>query len=407
MKKKILFVINTLSRAGAETALLELLAQLAAERGEDGQPRYELSLFVLMNQGELVQQIPEGVRLVNPRYAPVSVFEPKGRIYMGMTVVKCLLHRANLIRLWRYHWRATRAMRKEGRLMPDKLLWRAISDGARRFPEEYDLAVAFLEGGSAYYVADHVRAKKKAAFIHIDYQKAGYSRELDRDCYLQYDAVFPIGEQVKRAFLAVYPECSARTRIYHNRIDCEKIRKMSGQPGGFTDDFDGIRLLTVGRLTPQKAYPVAIEAMRQLKAEGYPVRWYVLGEGSSRRELEQHIASCGLKEDFLLLGAVENPYPYYRQTDIYVHATGYEGKSIAIQEAQTLGLPIIASESNREQIENGVDGILCRLEPEAVSEAVCRMMEDEKLRNRYREASLKKNVVYEKDMELLTGLLFR
>ncbi len=78
----------------------------------------------------------------------------------------------------------------------------------------------------------------------------------------QYDAVFPIGEQVKRAFLAVYPECSARTRIYHNRIDCEKIRKMSGQPGGFTDDFDGIRLLTVGRLTPQKAYPVAIEAMR-------------------------------------------------------------------------------------------------------------------------------------------------
>ena len=86
---------------------------------------------------------------------------------------------------------------------------------------------------------------------------------------------------------------------------------------------------------------------------------------------------------------------------------GFEGKSIAIQEAQTLGLPIIASESNREQIENGVDGILCRLEPEAVSEAVCRMMEDEKLRNRYREASLKKNVVYEKDMELLTGLLFR
>ncbi len=58
---------------------------------------------------------------------------------------------------------------------------------------------------------------------------------------------------------------------------------------------DGIRLLTVGRLTPQKAYPVAIEAMRQLKAEGYPVRWYVLGEGSAAGELEQHIASCGLK----------------------------------------------------------------------------------------------------------------
>lgn len=405
MKKKILLVINTLSRAGAETALLELLAQLAAERGEDGQPRYELSLFVLMNQGELVQQIPEGVRLVNPRYAPVSVLEPKGRIYMGMTVVKCLLHRANLIRLWRYHWRAARAMRKEGRLMPDKLLWRAISDGTRRFPEEYDLAVAFLEGGSAYYVADHVRAKKKAAFIHIDYQKAGYSRELDRDCYLQYDAVFPIGEQVKRAFLAVYPECSARTRIYHNRIDCEKIRKMSGQPGGFTDDFNGIRLLTVGRLTPQKAYPVAIEAMRQLKAEGYPVRWYVLGEGSSRRELEQHIASSGLKEDFLLLGAVENPYPYYRQTDIYVHATGYEGKSIAIQEAQTLGCAIVASECNREQITDGEDGILCALDAAAVKEAVGFLIRNPDRRRAYAQAALKRPVNYENEERLLEQLL--
>ena len=88
-----------------------------------------------------------------------------------------------------------------------------------------------------------------------------------------------------------------------------------------------------------------------------------------------------------------------------MHATGFEGKSIAIQEAQTIGLPIIASESSREQITDGLDGILCRLEPEAVCEAVCKMVEDEELRKRYREASLKKNVVYEKDMELLTGLL--
>ncbi len=124
----------------------------------------------------------------------------------------------------------------------------------------------------------------------------------------------------------------------------------------------------MGRLTPQKAYPVAIEAMRQLKAEGYPVRWYVLGEGSSRRELEQHIASCGLKEDFLLLGAVTNPYPYYRQTDIYVHATGYEGKSIAIQEAQTRRDRCF--ECNREQITDGEDGILCALDAAAVKEAV-------------------------------------
>ena len=69
MKKKILFVINTLSRAGAETALLELLAQLAAERGEDGSmPRYELSLLCPDEPGRTgAADYPEGVRLVKSK----------------------------------------------------------------------------------------------------------------------------------------------------------------------------------------------------------------------------------------------------------------------------------------------------------------------------------------------------
>lgn len=51
MKRKILFVINTLGRAGAETALLELLRRLDPQM-------YEISLFVLTGQGELVSDLP-------------------------------------------------------------------------------------------------------------------------------------------------------------------------------------------------------------------------------------------------------------------------------------------------------------------------------------------------------------
>lgn len=40
-------------------------------------------------------------------------------------------------------------------------------------------------------------------------------------------------------------------------------------------------------------------------------------------KLQQKIDSLGLKEDFLLLGAKENPYPYYKQCDLYVHATRF------------------------------------------------------------------------------------
>lgn len=405
MKKKILFVINTFSRAGAETALLDLLRKLDEINHEHSNSKYEISLFVLIGQGELVSQLPESVRLENRKYCKDSVLEAKGKRHMVGTILGSLLRRGTGFKLMGYMMRAYRKMRQNDQVRYDKILWRALSDGAPRLDETYDLAVAFLEGGSAYYVADHVKAKKKAAFIHIDYEMAGYTRELDKDCYLKYDAVFPIGEQVRKQFLKVYPECSDRTHIFHNVINVEKILARAQEDGGFTDDYDGVRLLTVGRLTEQKAYPIAIEAMRLLRQKNVKVRWYVLGEGPERNRLEQQIVESGLREDFLLLGAKDNPYPYFRQTDIYVHATGFEGKSIAIQEAQTLGCAIVASDINWEQIEQGKDGLLCTLDAQSVMEAVLSLINDSDKRAQFGQAAQQKTVSFAEDIQLLDQLL--
>ncbi len=104
-----------------------------------------------------------------------------------------------------------------------------------------------------------------------------------------------------------------------------------------------------------------------------------------RKKLKKKIAAYGLEKDFLLLGAVENPYPYYVQADIYVHATRNEGKSIAVQEARTLGCAVIASDcnGNREQITDGEDGILCQLTPEAVADSIAGLLMDEEKRKRF------------------------
>ena len=64
--KKILFVINTLGRAGAETALLELLRRLDAEE-------YEISLYVLLGQGEMISQVPQRVHVKNKKICTASV----------------------------------------------------------------------------------------------------------------------------------------------------------------------------------------------------------------------------------------------------------------------------------------------------------------------------------------------
>ena len=70
LMKKILFVINTLGRAGAETALLELLNHLDTEK-------YEISLYVLLGQGEMISRVPPEVHIktkgsVRIPYSPVQ-----------------------------------------------------------------------------------------------------------------------------------------------------------------------------------------------------------------------------------------------------------------------------------------------------------------------------------------------
>ena len=159
--------------------------------------------------------------------------------------------------------------------------------------------------------------------------------------------------------------------------------------------------MTVGRLNAQKALEVSIGAMKLLKEEGIQARWYVLGEGEERERLEEYIRELGLEEDFLLPGTVSNPYPYFAQTDLYVHATRYEGKSIAIQEAQTLGCAVLVSDcsGNREQVEDGVDGLLCEFTEAAVLEGILRLLRDTKLRERLKGKAAEKKLENEEEMK--------
>ena len=377
-KKKVLFVINTLGGAGAEKALLELLKEFSKEE-------YEVSLYVLLNQGELISQIPKYVKVLNQNYSDVSVLSKAGKKVLNRQIFCRLFQKGAVLKNIPYLLKGLMQMIKCKKVYPDKLLWRVMSDGGMKSEDTYDLAVAYLEGGSTYYVHDHVNAKRKIAFLHVDYTHAGYTRKLDKNCYQDFDRIFTVSEEVRNSLERVYPECKERIMVFPNLIDQKGIREKAKSEGGFSDEYDGWRLLTVGRLTSQKAYEIAIDAMKLLKEKGVQARWYVLGEGELREVLQWQINRLGLEKDFLLLGAVENPYPYYAQCDLYVHATRFEGKSIAVQEAKILGCPILVSDcnGNREQVKDGVDGSVCALTPESVSEKIEELLENEKQREIY------------------------
>lgn len=369
--KKVLFVINTLGGAGAEKALLELLKRFPKEQ-------YEISLYVLLDQGELISQVPSHVKVLNREYSDASVLSREGKKVLNKKIWKRLWIHGAVFRNFPFLIRNTVAMIKKGKISTDKLLWRVMSDSGQVIREHYDMAIAYLEGGATYYVHDHVNADRKFTFLHVDYGFAGYTRELDKNCYPDFERIFTVSDEVKKSFVKAYPECSKDTYVFHNLIDQKEIRRKAELPGGFEDSYDGNRILTVGRLTAQKAYEISIDAMKILKDHGIKARWYVLGEGELRGKLQSQIDRLGLQKDFLLLGAKSNPYPYYKQCDLYVHATRFEGKSIAIQEAQTLGCTILVSDSsgNREQVIQDEDGMMCKLIPEDVSRNIEALLGD-------------------------------
>lgn len=402
--KKILFVMNTLGKGGAEVALMELLRRLLDAKNTSGDRAYELYLYVLTGQGEMIKEVPAGVNILNKKYEETSVLSEEGRKYLKRTVISSLIRRGNLFRLFPYLFTNLIRMVKAGGIRTDKLLWRVISDGADRFDVTFDAAIAYLEGGSVYYVNDHVRALKKLCFMHTDYVRAGYTRKLDRDAYLYMDRIFAVSEEAGEVLRHVYPECRDKIYIFHNLINRQKIIEKSKEKGGFSDCFDGKRILTVGRLEKAKALEISIMAMKILKAEGFHARWYVLGEGSERKNLEKMIDKEALTDCFILCGAVENPYPFMAQADIYVHASRREGRSLAIQEAQILGKPMIISDcsGNKGQVTDGVDGFMCSLNPKEIAEKIKKLLNDEELGRQLGKCAAERYRGDEGQMEKLT-----
>ena len=399
--KKLLFVINTLGYGGAERAMLDLFEVIKDEP-------YDISLFVLTGQGELIHELPSHIHLLNQNYTDISVLTDEGRKQLMKSVLQAGVGKGLFFRRSGYLVKNLVRMLEYKHVMLDKLCWRILSDGAPEFKEEYDLAVAYLEGGATYYVADHVKTKKKAAFVHIDYGQAGYNRNLDQGCYEKFDHIFTVSDEVKEHFLTVYPEYMYKVSVFNNLINRDRIERNSLEGKGFDDDFTGYRILTIGRLAQQKRYDIAIETMRLLKQKtDVPVRWYVLGEGELRNKLQGLIDKYGLTDDFILEGVRKNPFPYYRNCDLYVHATGYEGKSIAIQEAQVLGKPVLATDcnGNREQIQHGIDGRLCALDPDVIADEIVWMIQHPDVCREYGKQAQKRVLYQSHGLEEMKGML--
>ena len=368
MKKRVLFVIDSLHSGGAEKSLVSLLNLFDYEN-------YEVDLLTFKEGGLYASLLPKNVILIN---VP-DIFNR-----MKVSILDLIKRKDFKFALWRVNTSIT--LRYKAKVTKIKhgaqLMWTRLNNVIPKLEKEYDIAIAYSQGTPTYYVVEKVVAKKKICWVNIDYKFAGYNREFDFNYYEKFNNIVSVSMVCTEVLKGVFPEFKNKIITIYDIISESLINNMANEGKGFVDNYKGIRILTIGRLVYQKGYEYAIEAAKYLKDKNIDFIWYVIGEGNLRSELEKMVIEYNLQDNFKFLGIFTNPYPFIRECDIYCQPSRFEGFGLAIAEARILNKPIVATNFDivYDQIRDGENGLISEMNGYSVSKNIERLIEEKNLK---------------------------
>lgn len=383
MRKKILFVIDSLICAGAEKSLTTLLSLIDYSK-------YEVDLQLFSYGGEFESFLNENVNLLPPFEYTNFIKKPlKEKVVSIMNIknIKMLLMRLIYSTLLRIN-------RNLNNIMIARIYWQTIGHCIENNPKEYDFAIAYAQGVPTFYVVDKVKANKKFGWVNVIYKLRGKEKDFQYNYYNKLDNIVTVSDTSYEVFSQIFPSMKSKIKIIWDINDYDFISEMAKKGKGYTDNFKGKRILTVGRLNKwSKGFDITLETCKILKDKGVDFRWYAIGKGPFRDEIEMYIKENKLENHFILLGTTPNPYPFFKEADIYVQTSRHEGFGLTIAEARLLNIPVVTTEFDAvyNQMVQGKNGIVTKQDPKMVAEAIETLLNDNDLYN-----SIKKYLEEEK-----------
>ncbi|WP_273832019.1 glycosyltransferase [Guptibacillus sedimenti] len=347
MKKKVIFMLINMNIGGTEKAFLNMISKMSKEE-------YEISVFLLEKSGGFLKYIPDHVQIEileeykeikkmyeNSPYCNVISLFKEGKFINSFMLLKCYL---------------------SSKLLKDRRIYISylLKDCSIKYG--YDIAVAYAGPMDliSCYVLKKIKARKKIQWVHFDVTKISFNKKSESKMFKKFSEIFVVSEEGKTKLISMIPAIKNKVEVFPNLISSELISSQAKNGKGFNDEFEGIRILTVGRLSGEKGQDLAIKVLAELVKKDLNVRWYCLGEGNSRKRYEKLVEEYQMKNEFVFLGRDSNPYPYIEQCDIYVQPSRHEGFCITLAEAKYLNKPIVTTNFTgaKEQIVDGVTGLI-------------------------------------------------
>ena len=368
MKRKLLIVSHALELGGAERSLIGLLDALDPQV-------WDIDLFLLRHEGELLDAIPAHVRLLPAIPAYTVLARPMRDTLKEGHVLLTAARLAGKIAARLYDRKQGFCESGVGLEYSHKFTYRLMP---KIQPDtEYDLAVSFLT--PHYICARNVRAKKKIAWIHTDYSRIQVNRESELAMWDRYDHIASISDAVTERFVGTFPELSGKVLLIENILPEKLIRRQAEMFSAEPEMPEkGIRLLSIGRYCYAKNFDNVPEICARLLQYGLDVYWYLIGFGGDEPLIRQKIKEAGMEQRVILLGKKENPYPYIRSCDLYVQPSRYEGKCVTVREAQLLGKPVVITRyaTSASQLEDGVDGVIVPMDNEGCAQGIAALLRE-------------------------------
>lgn len=366
MKKKILIFSHALELGGAERSLIGLLNAI--------DPAVcDVDLFLMRHEGELMSMIPSYVHLLPQISAYTVLARPmKDTLKEG----HFLLTAARLAgKFCAKYYEKKHRFTDSGVSLEYSHKFTCPFMPKVQPGTEYDLAISFLT--PHYFVAQKVLAKKKIAWIHTDYTRVQVNVQSELAMWSAYDYIASISPAVTDSFLSVFQTLTDKIVLIENILPMELIRKQAAEPA-IGMDFDGIKLLSIGRFCTAKNFDNVPDICSRLVSAGLNVRWYLIGFGGDEALIRQKIQESEMSGHVIVLGKKDNPYPYIKACDLYVQPSRYEGKCVTVREAQSLGKPVIITNyaTASSQLEDGVDGLIVPLDNEKCAEGIRELLQD-------------------------------
>lgn len=374
--KKNLFVLINMNLGGTEKSFLNLLHKLDNKSIVD--------LLLLEKKGDLLDFLPANVNIITLDNGKlINQFIRLGCRKFGLRQLQYMRLILFLKCMIQYVL---------DKLKLSKNPYWAISNYIKPLDEKYEVSVAYAGTHNfiAHYVLTKTQAKKKVLWIHFDVSKVINSTIFGSHFYNKFNRIFCVSKNSREVFLQIFPELKNKTKVFENIVSEELIKKSALIGNTYNDNFKGLRIITLGRLSFEKGQDMIPAVVFRLKKVGFYFRWYLVGEGKLTQNIQEQIKKFNLEENLILLGSNKNPYAYLRDCDLYVQTSRHEGYCLTIHEAKVFNKPVVTTNflSASNLIKNNEDGLIVDISVDGIFEGVKQLIENEELRNNFSKTTL-------------------